>query len=832
MMGGEEVNHPATEEIMLRNVLGDAARRGDWETVELAARSVRYWAMRLRLGDPGRVEQDLSLVTGPDSSVLAQVIRQGRHLLRSPDAPWQSAAAGLLLRLEEVPSLASIVEETEAILDRPWLRAIRALPRTTEAVPVQTLSIAGPLRSMVVAEDGNLIVSGHEDGSISVWGVPQGDLRAVSPGHASFVGQVAVSPDAARVVSTDFEELQIWDPATGSRMKIPLTGGPLVALGAHPDGSRFAVADGPSVRFFDYEGQLVPLRQPFVSTLLDRLLGSMARFKDGRTTPALPPLALGLVLLWTLLAIGLAGIPGDTAVFTAAGLFSLLHFALFGRLRLNLRWPRNLAHVLLSSFHSLCFAPEGHVLATAEHGGRVRLWCTTSGRLLKTFREKIHGTWSTLAFNPAGIHLAVVDGDSNLTIWDTRSGTVLLNERNDVAAAGTSISWSPDGTWLAYGADHSVRVRQLAVVDGTLTATRSSAIRLPSGTTTIALVQSGQLLLTAGDTGASIRLWDYQNLREQTGEGRDDRWVRAVAYHPEGDWLALASEADRTLLLSPKGIEIARLPQDSAVVHGIATAPDGSWAATGDWDGMIRLWSPEGQLISEFGDHSQGPHRIYALTVSATGQLAAACSDGKVRVWNTNGRLESCFEANIKNDDREIDFSRPPTVSTLLAFGDGLLATTGGDETIEIHRLDSSEPPKTLHSLRADGTALVPADGSFTCLAHSPHGRSLAAGHWNGEVSLWELDSGALAPRLVTGMESVQGLAYSPCGSLLLTIGGNNQLKIWDLTSRMCLLAVRLEGSLLSCAWSPAGDQIACGGSSGVFHFRLRFPPDQDKGLP
>jgi WD40 repeat protein len=818
------MHHPATEEITLRDVLGEAARRGDRETVDLAVRSVRYWAMRLRLADPGLVEQDLALATDPESAALAQVLRHSRHLLRSPDEPWQSAAATLLLLLEGVPELAAVVAETEGGLDQPWLRTVRPLPRTVEAVPVQTLAIGGSLTALAVADDGKLIVAGHEDGSVSMWGVPRGDLLATSPGHASYVRQIVVSPDASSVVSCGVHDVQIWHPAAGSRVTVPLGDSPLTALAVHPDGSCFVVANGPNVRFFDYAGRPVPLRRPFVGALLDRLLGSMARFRAGGP-PILPPLALALVFLVLLTAAVPVGIPQDLAVPIGIALYILLSLAAFLRTSVNLRSPRNLSDLLGGfMFQSLCFAPDGKLLATVERSGRVQVWCASTGRLRRSFHHKVHRSLSSIAFDPAGTRLAVVDNRSDLTIWDPTTGRVLLTERNGTAAVRTSVSWSPDGSWLAYGADHSVRVRRLAEAGDSLTATTSSSIRLSSGTLSTALIRSGRFLLTAGDLGASIKLWDHRSLHEQTGEGPDNQWVRGVAYHLDGAWLALASEAGGTFLLTRQGTEIARFPEESAVVHGVATAPDGSWVATGDWDGTVRRWDGEGRLLSEFRDRSRGPYRIFSLTVSAAGHVTAGCDDGRIRVWDADGCLEALFDAAVRNEAQGSDLPHPSVSAAVHAFGEAMLASTRGDGTVQIHDLGATGPPEILRSRRADGTALAPEDGSFTCLATTPDGRTLAAGHWSGEVSFWEIGSATLAPPMAVHRSVVRDLAYSPCGSMLLTIGATNEMKIWDLASRTCILSVRLEGFLVCCAWSPAGNQIAIGSSAGVFQLSLRFP--------
>ena len=67
--------------------------------------------------------------------------------------------------------------------------------------------------------------------------------------------------------------------------------------------------------------------------------------------------------------------------------------------------------------------------------------------------------------------------------------------------------------------------------------------------------------------------------------------INAVAYSPDGRWLATAS-ADRTVKIweATTGLEVRTLTHSGVVWTLAFRPPDGRWLASAGGDGMIRLW--------------------------------------------------------------------------------------------------------------------------------------------------------------------------------------------------------------------------------------------------
>ncbi|HEX5503331.1 MAG TPA: WD40 repeat domain-containing protein [Thermomicrobiales bacterium] len=301
-----------------------------------------------------------------------------------------------------------------------------------------------------------------------------------------------------------------------------------------------------------------------------------------------------------------------------------------------------------------------------------------------------------------------------------------------------------------------------------------SPIQIGSGSSasvaSLALSPDGKTVITAGMAG--VQMWsvaDHRHLRTVDGT-----WSDAVAWSPDGRWLATAS---------------AGLPR------------------------TIRLWRvADGAPL----DTLTGPTRaIVQLAWSADGATLAAVSDGKtVRLWRVDaGRGESLRTLATT------DYLRCVAVSP-----DGRLVAAGGDRAIRVWQVGDGRLVRTL----ATPTQVTAS------IAFSPDGQVLAAGGGIGTLWLWRVSDGVLV-RTIAGHsdkaihEALSAVAFSPDGRFLATGSGSTPSGTPARDTTVRLWRVR-DGTLVktftghsrpvtSIAWSPDGRTVVSGGADGTIRF-------------
>jgi len=148
------------------------------------------------------------------------------------------------------------------------------------------------------------------------------------------------------------------------------------------------------------------------------------------------------------------------------------------------------------------------------------------------------------------------------------------------------------------------------------------------GVRAMAFSPDGRWLATTSDD-RTARVWDPATGREVARMAHDDM-VWAVAFSPDGRWLATGSADGTARVWDPAtGQEVARMAHEDEVV-AVAFSPDGRWLATASDDGTARVWDPAtGQELARMTCASL----VEAVAFSPDGRWLATASGGTVQVW-------------------------------------------------------------------------------------------------------------------------------------------------------------------------------------------------------
>ncbi len=281
-----------------------------------------------------------------------------------------------------------------------------------------------------------------------------------------------------------------------------------------------------------------------------------------------------------------------------------------------------------------------------------------------------------------------------------------------------SLKFSPDGKLLAVGAYREVRLidaasnKPLATLSGHADYVRS-----------IAFSPDGKMLAAGGgppQRGGEIKIWDVQS---------------------------------HQLLKTMQG--------GKDCIYSVAWSPDGKLIASGSYDKLVKLWDvASGKELRNLQDHIDA---VFAVEFSPDGKrLASASQDRSVKIWDVASGRRLYTLGDATDGLTSVEYS---------PSGDRI-AAAGYDKTIYIWRLGDSDS-SLLQSLIAD-------EGSILALVWSPDGKTIITSSSDGSIRF--RDAATLNPLRVIDHQPdwVQALSISPDGSKLAAGRYNGSLTVYD----------------------------------------------------
>jgi WD40 repeat protein len=198
-----------------------------------------------------------------------------------------------------------------------------------------------------------------------------------------------------------------------------------------------------------------------------------------------------------------------------------------------------------------------------------------------------------------------------------------------------------------------------------------------------------------------VGTWDEQNKDQMSVWDLESReWLfscagNALAYSPDGRWLAVKAADKMTVLLLDARThkEAARFSGHNRIVWSAAFSPDSRLLATCSSDRTARLWQIDSGACQELRGH---PDEVFAAAFNKDGtRLATGGRDGAVWLWD------------LKRGDEVARLPGHSSYVWSLAWSpDGTtLASGSGDSTV---RLWDTAPLKTRNDARREAAALRP----------------------------------------------------------------------------------------------------------------------------
>lgn len=649
----------------------------------------------------------------------------------------------------------SLLLAIEAVKTRPTSDAENALRRAVLAtrlraeVPTESKRIGALVNDVVFSPDGRFVAGGSNDGTVAVASsTAQRGTRAralpgpsISPGNfcslfsrgGASQERVVFDPDGRRIAADDSRGwIQVWDwphprkPVTSpfcldrttSPAAVDLVSPALQSKSFAPAALR--VSSTHAIDAVRPDGRLLRWswtshRKPTLVRIQRRPIVAAALSGSGRNVAVADATGVGI---WTLSGRRLYRTLAVRGVTDVAVDADGSRVAIAGDAGVVV-WDPAAAHPPLvlrtpDVVRSLAMSRDGTVIATGDDAHAIRIWDLSRGRVPVVLRGS-QGSVTALAFSADG-RLIVSGGD--------------------------------DGVFRIWAWDAS---RQASSPVG-----RPARILLSQDGHVVAVDPRDRGRLVIGVAGLTRTVERAANPRDLSLSSDGLHAVAAVAPLDSGRlqlWDLARSPRPRTIAISPR-------------VSAAAVSPDGRWLTVAAY-GNLEIGRWPGKRFRTLARSRAGVYTAVAFDRD-TIRVAAAAYDGKnsdVSVWRLPGAGD---EAAAETRPPVATFAALGEINALAFSHDGTrLAAAGSDGAVRVWALSGSAPAVVLRGHH----------GSANAVAFSPDDTEVVSGGHDGSVRLWELAEGSKSVTIRGPGGAVTNVAFTAGGDLIAV--GTGGARVW-----------------------------------------------------
>jgi WD40 repeat protein len=363
--------------------------------------------------------------------------------------------------------------------------------------------------------------------------------------------------------------------------------------------------------------------------------------------------------------------------------------------------------------YAAVFSPDGAWIASGGTDRTVRLWQAAGRREALVLRGHTEDV-TQLAFSRDGRRLASASNDGTVRLWeaDSQAGLPILRGHTSYVYP---VAYSSDGRWIASGSwDTTVRLWDA------LTGEPCAVLRHPARVLDLAFTPDGASLVAGCGDDDRLHVWDVATARPRQTIRGPGQTIQTLAIRPDGARIAAANSTGAlTVVDVATGQEVASWRLGEATPRkALAYSPDGCWLATlGEDPKELCLWEARGnRLATRWRGHTEG---ILSVAFSPGGRrIASASMDRTIRVWDVAaGECQAVLQGHTGD------------VFSAVFHPDGTrIASSSRDRTIRLWDVATGEEVARLQG----------HTNYVWSLAFSPDGTTLVSGSGDGTLRLWD----------------------------------------------------------------------------------------------
>ena len=601
--------------------------------------------------------------------------------------------------------------------------------------------------------DNLRLITADDDHAIRLWEMTDGTLSLTLKGHEDTVEYVTTTPDSKKIVSVSRDDtVRLWEATTGELIRSMRCCAGADVL-CNPEVTLLACANRASV---DCE----------IGGIADLFPGTVILFdlSTGKATKSLQgPLTF----------IGTMSFRRDGKQLATGSRDKKIRI-----------WDVQEGKKLLEigdfplSIQSVCFSPQGDLIAGCCDNGMIRICDARSGKELVAMEGGIHLT--EIAFTPDGRELIGKSADG-IKVFNATNGVLVktLYKFNSVKGSQYIGEYGRD-IIAGLSRDGALEIRSTEPVpsktplEGHLDPVLGIAFS-PDGRHLASVSGSvskfTQFLLQQGDRKGTLKVWDLISMREVWSlDWKGD--MRGIDYTPDGKYLACAlmssspGAASVILFDAKDGTIVKELKGVEKLATCIEISPNGELVAAGGLGGEVVLWRlSDGQLLARMEGHTQ---EVQTVAFSHDGRKLVSAGDLTARIWDVEtGKEEQVLRGHQWG------------VSCAVFHPDGKTVATGGlDRVIKTWDVASGQTILSMEPLE-EGFSVY-------CLAYRPDGKTIVCGCGNSDlenaqqITLWDSQTGREVFWLDAHDDNVNCVSFSPDGNRLATGSKDRSIVVWD----------------------------------------------------
>ncbi len=774
----------------------------------------------------------LALEAMPDEKALENNTAQGKY--------WQEAQASLyaaLLRYRKVDLLTRHKRGVRGLAVSPDGRQFVTVSddltaRLWEArsgAQLRVFKVPPGTHSVMFTPDGKRIVTALSGFSMAnlfaepknnalIWDVKTGARLAVLDGHQSLIGDMAVTPDGAHIITTSIN-IRIWDAETGTLQAL-LKGhfNGTTALAVTPDSSKVVTGGQDNVvRIWDIKSasQVMMLkghRGAITAIDISRdglFIATSSRDQTARLWNARTGKQISVFKSYASALLHVALTPDASRIIAAAQNRKIIVWDARTGAQLHvLRGHKgDITKMLLTS--------DGKRVVSAAADKTVRIWDLATGKQTAIFAGHIFHI-SDMALLDHDSRLVTTSLDHTVRIWDVnRSANVPARLPVKVLKGPSSyvysVAVSDDGTQIVSGSRTESDLPQ--DFPARLWDSRSGEILKTFSAheiswTKVAISPDGTRIVTGGFQG--VRTWNART-GELIWQKKLAGGVKNLAITRDGRRIAAARWHDVDILDGTNGSVLMTLKGHRERMNDVAFSANGTRIVTGSDDKTVRLWDARtGAQLRVFKGHMSG---VSAVGMSAdgtrivSGSRSGRFARGGAIVWNAKtGAVIAVLRGHANS------------ISDVAISADGSRVVTGShDKTAAVWDVRS-------------GAMLAQLSGHsdhISSVAFTRDNKHVITGSLDKTIRIWPIFSNALAA--VRQGKALIGRCLTP---LQRVVEFHLQARppAWCLTQRLWPFAALKRNRAASKAspadWKGLGRRYMMFPQDPLFHPGMLFSPD------